>query len=55
MSNKKRFKDNVGARVRIRPLVYYANLGKFLDEEWIIQTVTQDWFKITGISIPYTL
>lgn len=55
MSNKKQFKDNLYARVRIRPLVHYANLGKFLDEEWIIQEITDEWFKIRGISTPYTV
>lgn len=46
MSNKKQFKDNLYARVRIRPLVHYANLGKFLDEEWIILEITERWFRI---------
>lgn len=48
MSNKKQFNDNLYARVRIRPLVYYANLGKYLDEEWMIQEITKDWFKINN-------
>lgn len=46
MSNKKKFKDNLDARVQIRPLIYYADLDKFLDEEWIIQEITEKWFKI---------
>lgn len=46
MSNKKQFKDNISARVRIRPLVHYANLGKYLDEEWIIQEITDRFFRI---------
>lgn len=46
MSNKKQFKDNLYARVRIRPLVYYTNLNRFFDEEWIIQEITDRWFKI---------
>lgn len=48
MSNKKRFKDNLYARVRIRPLVHYANLGKYLDEEWIIDEIQDKWFKISN-------
>ncbi len=46
MSNKKQFKHNLYARIRTRPLVYYANLDKYLDEEWIIQEITTDWFRI---------
>ncbi len=48
MSNKKQFKDNLNARVRIRPLVHYANLGKFLDEEWIIDEIQDRWFKVSN-------
>lgn len=46
MSNRKQFKENLYARVRIRPLVHYANLGKFLDEEWIVQEIAEKWFRI---------
>lgn len=46
MSNKKQFKDNLNARVRIRPLIYYANLDKHLDEEWLIEEIQNDWFRI---------
>ena len=46
MSNRKQFKDNLYARARIRPLVHYANLQKYLDEEWIIQEITGSWFRI---------
>lgn len=53
MSNRKQFKDNLFARVRIRPLVHYANLGKYLDEEWIIQEITERWFRIHNASNGY--
>ncbi|MGH9907550.1 MAG: hypothetical protein ACRD8U_18425, partial [Pyrinomonadaceae bacterium] len=49
MSNKKQFKDNLYARVRIRPLIYYANLRKYLDEEWLIDEIQESKF---GISHP---
>ena len=55
MSNKKQFNDNLHARVRIRPLVYYANLDKYLDEEWIVQEITKDWFKIENPSNGYNV
>ena len=48
MSNKKQFKDNPLARVRIRPLVHYSNLCKFLDEEWIIDEIQEKWFKVSN-------
>lgn len=46
MSHKKQFKDNRYARVRIRPLVYYADLGKYLDEVWTIDEISSQWFRI---------
>ena len=46
MSNKKLFESNLGARVRVRPLVHYARLDKYLDEEWIIERITKKWFRI---------
>ena len=46
MSNKKQFKDNLYARIRIRPLVHYANLDKFLDEEWTIGEITERSFTV---------
>lgn len=46
MSNKDKFKSNLYSRVRIRPLVYYANLGKYFDEEWTIDEITDGWFHI---------
>ncbi|MGH8719866.1 MAG: hypothetical protein ACREV0_13140 [Burkholderiales bacterium] len=46
MSNNKEFKKNLYARVRIRPLIYYGNLDKYLDEEWIIQEINERWFRI---------
>ena len=48
MSNKKQFQDNLFARVRIRPLVHYANLEKFLDEEWIISEITEKSFTVSN-------
>ena len=48
MSNKKQFQDNLFARVRIRPLVHYANLDKFLDEEWIIDEIQEKWFRVSN-------
>lgn len=48
MSNRKQFKDSLSARVRIRPLVHYANLDKFLDEEWIIDEIQDKWFKVSN-------
>lgn len=48
MSNRKQFKDNLYARVKIRPLVYYANLDKYLDEEWIIEEIQDKWFRISN-------
>lgn len=53
MSNKKLFKENLYARVRIRPLVYYANLRKYLDEEWIIEEIQEKWFRISNPSNGY--
>ena len=55
MSNKKQFKYNLYARVRIRPLVHYANLGKFFDEEWIIQEITRDWFRMENPGNSYNV
>jgi len=48
MSNKTQFKDNLNALIRIRPLVHYANLGKFLDEEWIVVEIKEKWFKVSN-------
>jgi hypothetical protein len=53
MSNKKQFKNNLYARVRVRPLVYYANLRKYLDEEWIIEEIQDKWFRISNPSNGY--
>lgn len=46
MSNVSKFKSNLYARVRIRPFVYYANLEKYLDEEWLIDEITDGWFRV---------
>ncbi len=51
MSNRKQFKDNLYARVRIRPLVHYANLGKYLDEEWIVVEINERWFRLQESAI----
>ena len=48
MSNKKQFQDNLFARVRIRPLVHYANLDKYLDEEWTIDEIQEKWFRVSN-------
>lgn len=55
MSNRQQFKNNLYARVRIRPLVHYANLGKYLDEEWIIQEITDKWFRIYNSGNGYSV
>ena len=46
MSNKKGFKKSLGARVRIRPLPFHALLGKYLDEDWIIDTINESEFEM---------
>lgn len=48
MSNEKQFKDSLSARVRIRLMVHYANLGKFLDEEWTIDEIQDKWFRVSN-------
>ena len=46
MSNKKRFQENLYARVRIRPFIFYADLNKHIDDEWIIDEIDDRSFKI---------
>ncbi len=46
MSNKKAFKKSLGARVKIRPLPYHKLLGKYLDEDWIVDRVDEEGFAL---------
>lgn len=46
LSNKTAFKQNLYARIRIRPLIYYANLRKYLDEEWTIIEINNQYFRV---------
>jgi hypothetical protein len=54
MSNKQQFKKNLRGWLRIRPLVFYANLNKYLDEEWQVTQVTDDFFQVHNPINGYT-
>lgn len=47
MSNKNQFLKSLNARVKIRPMVLHSLYGKYFDEDWIIDSVTNKEFHIT--------
>lgn len=51
--NKAAFKANLGAHVKIRPLVYYADIDKYLDEDWIINKIEPNYFCVNNIINQY--
>jgi len=48
--NKKKFKGNIGARVKLHPMPYYVNSKKRIDNDWVIDVCSEKHFEMYDVN-----